>query len=121
VKTRDYKGNPHRYIFSHHLFGKTKSPETREKIRQTKLGSRNAAWKGERAGYAAVHNWMHRHFTKTGTCGLCKRERRTEWANLFGEYRHVREDFLEMCVPCHRRYDRMRKRHTHLRIGEKDG
>jgi len=120
IPLRDARGRSRRFVLGHSggpSFGHEVTADTREKIRQTKLGKRNAAWKEEGAGYSALHNWLHRNFQKTGACDLCKRERQTEWSNLFGQYRHVREDFLEMCISCHRRYDRMRKRHERLRLG----
>lgn len=121
IPSRDARGRPRRFVHGHAggpLVGHEVTAETREKIRQTKLGSKNASWKGADAGYGALHMWVHRHFSKTGTCELCKSEKKTEWANISGDYLRMREDFLEMCISCHRRYDLMRRKHHLLRIGQ---
>lgn len=61
-------------------------------------------------GYMAVHNWVRRHHVKTGTCEACgdvpdNGGHGTNWANISGEYRREREDFWELCIPCHRMFD----------------
>lgn len=86
------------------------SPETREKIAATRRGSANAAWKGEAAGYAAKHVWLHRNVTKVGVCSNCHQVRKTEWANISGTYRRSPDDYQELCPPCHRRRDIARRR-----------
>lgn len=65
-------------------------------------------WKGDDAGYYAVHDWMTKHFgqpTECEQCGLNDPLRKYHWANLSGEYRRDRNDFKRMCVSCHRKYD----------------
>lgn len=56
--------------------------------------------------YGAIHRHLQRHFIKTGQCVRCESIRRTEFALITGRaYSRNREDYLELCVPCHRRYD----------------
>lgn len=102
-----------RFLVGHNNRGKCLGPpsaETRQKIAATKIGPLNPGWKGEDAGYAAIHNWLHRNRTKAGICERCGAERHTEWANLSGLYKRDFADYVELCAPCHRRFDYARAR-----------
>jgi len=88
-------------------------------------GSRHPNWTGDSPSYAAVHAWVHRNFEKTGACEECGAtpdpiqmvwkgvkptvRQATEWANISGEYHRSRDDFRELCKPCHARFDQGRK------------
>lgn len=66
-------------------------------------GARNGRWKGDAAGYHAVHKWVNRQKEKTGTCSDCGRaDRPTVWANLDGEYSRDPDTWGEKCVPCNK-------------------
>jgi len=71
-------------------------------------GERNYRWR-ERPSYNAVHLWARRSFAKLGRCQDCEKEVPTEWANISGVYRRERDDFIELCRPCHRSFDRWRE------------
>jgi hypothetical protein len=76
-------------------------------------GIRNHQWKGESAGYQAVHMWLSRNFGKADHCEHCgltseqdPRPKRFHWAKIHGlEYAHKRENFFQLCVSCHNHYD----------------
>lgn len=55
--------------------------------------------------YQAVHIWMRRHYDKTGFCEVCGEEKLTYWSNISGDYHRLREDFWELCIPCHKVFD----------------
>lgn len=84
--------------------------------RQT--GTLHGNWKGEDATYTAHHHWIKRWGTRTGACAHCganppsRRDGRvgTDWANVSGEYQRVLDDWLELCRPCHKKYDLERLR-----------
>ncbi len=74
----------------------------------------NYAWLGEDATYNAKHRWIQKHWQKTGKCENCdkipqpfgNRKHGTEWANMSGNYaRDNRNEWKELCVPCHRKLD----------------
>jgi hypothetical protein len=69
-------------------------------------GERHHSWRGDAAGYTAIHLWVGKHFTKTGRCEACGGEGRTEWANTDHTYRRERADWREMCHACHMKQDR---------------
>lgn len=70
------------------------------------LGEHNPHWKGADVGYAALHRWIARHKKKNGKCSQCGAVKgRTDWANISGEYKRELDDYVELCVSCHRRFD----------------
>jgi hypothetical protein len=60
-------------------------------------------------GYHAVHKWLAKHYGKADRCeaAFCSKKSQTyHWAKLIDcEYEHKRENFIRMCVSCHRKYD----------------
>jgi len=70
-------------------------------------GKDNKQWKGDDVGYMALHSWVSRHFGKPSECEMCdtKTAKRFEWANISGEYKREREDFMRLCKKCHNNYD----------------
>lgn len=74
----------------------------------------NAAWRGDAAGYKALHLRVAAERGKPQACGRCGHAgegRRYEWANLTGSYTDI-SDYERMCVPCHRKFDAARRRAT---------
>ena len=74
-------------------------------------GENHPNWKGDEVGYFSKHNWLIRHYIKSGKCEKCgtTKARRTEWANLSGKYLRDIKDYLELCPSCHRLIDRGNK------------
>jgi hypothetical protein len=122
-----FKGAPVRFVRGHAMRGKTLSDEARQKMSAVRSGRQHSAekrarmserakkgadhpgWKGDDIAYSTIHRWISRVATKTGVCSVCGDRRITQWANVSGRYRRAVEDFAEMCVPCHYRYDRARR------------
>ena len=52
------------------------------------------AWKGEQAKQSAKHNWLQRHYPKSGICEDCGQRRLTHYSFLHhpGPYTRRRED-----------------------------
>lgn len=57
--------------------------------------------------YGGIHSWMRRHFGTPSQCEHCgtSESPKFEWANLSGEYRLDRSDWMRLCCSCHRKYD----------------
>lgn len=72
-----------------------------------RFGDKANRWKGEKAGYVAIHMWLTKHFDKGGICEGCKTSTasRLEWANVSGKYLRDRSDYKVLCPPCHRKLD----------------
>lgn len=74
--------------------------------RGREVGENANAYKGDKAKYSACHMWIRTNFEKKEECSSCKAKNRwLEWANISGEYKRERSDWLILCVPCHRRFD----------------
>jgi nitrate reductase cytochrome c-type subunit len=57
----------------------------------------------------ALHNWLRRKKEKTGRCDECGEiSRKTDWANISGEYLRDLSDYRELCRGCHVAQDRER-------------
>lgn len=71
------------------------------------FGEKNKAWKGDFASYSAMHKWVARQKGKPSKCEHCGtiRARRFEWANRDHSYRREPDDYIRLCVKCHRRWD----------------
>lgn len=71
-------------------------------------GEKHGKWKGDFAGYGAMHSWVRRWKGKPNGCECCgtKIAKRFEWANIDHNYKRVLEDYISMCPTCHKRYDR---------------
>lgn len=56
--------------------------------------------------YKAIHLYLNAHFPKAGACDECGAQGRTHYALIHGrEYSRDREDYRELCSPCHGQYD----------------
>ena len=86
--------------------GSTLGKATRFKPGQTEAEA-NFQWKGEDASYAAKHMWVSYHFGKATHCESCgtTKKRKYHWSNISGQYLRDRDDWQQLCVPCHKQYD----------------
>ena len=83
----------------------------RRQIKRDQMGPRNHMWKGDEAGYQALHIRLDKRFGKPrhcDECGTADESRTYDWANLTGNYTDI-TDFRRMCRQCHRRYDNARR------------
>ena len=83
-------------------------------------GENHYNWKGKLASYFAKHIWLKTHFGKASKCenpncvyprknaagSILKKPKRYDWALIRGrEYEHKRENFIQLCPSCHKKYD----------------
>lgn len=69
-------------------------------------GAAHHQWQGDRVGYDALHDWVHRNKSKPDACESCNEVKPLDAANLSGEYRRDVSDWAYMCRSCHFRHDR---------------
>lgn len=71
-------------------------------------GEKNHKWKGNDVGYAGLHTWVSRQLGKPKKCDHCgdTSDRRYEWANKSHEYLRDKNDWIRLCLPCHKKYDK---------------
>lgn len=92
--------------------GDSQSEQSKKKISQSLYGKRGKLarrWRGDAAGYTAVHVWVAKRLGKADRCGNldCPAlpAARYEWASISGECKRELTDFVSLCTPCHRKYD----------------
>ena len=66
-----------------------------------KRGKKNASWKGDKAGYGAIHAWVRKRKKKPVFCERCKKRKAIDLANISGEYLRDVNDFEDLCRKCH--------------------
>lgn len=81
---------------------------------------KNPAWKGAKAGYYAIHQWLRYHFGRPEKCDnptcvyprvnkfreVTLKPKSFQWALKHGKtYAHLRENFIQLCASCHKKYD----------------
>lgn len=86
--------------------GKHNSPETEFKPNQF-VGENHPMWKGDFAKLDAKHIYMKNKYGTPKFCEGCGNETaiRYEWANISGEYKRDRGDWLRLCKKCHNKFD----------------
>lgn len=88
-------------------------PERRKAIKRNQIGPANHMWKGDQAGYQALHLRVDAARGKPMRCDWCDSDdnKRYEWANLTGNYVDV-FDYVRLCISCHRTYDAKRRKES---------
>lgn len=87
--------------------------KSRKPYKRFQTGERNSSWRGDKATYSAFHIRVIKERGKPHYCDVCGTmdAKRYEWANLTGNYASVL-DYARMCIPCHRKYDKIRREKT---------
>lgn len=98
-------GQHKNFIRGHNQRGKVWSDETREKLKNANSNENHPQWKGDDAGYQAIHVWLRKNKEKLGWCEHCSSEGYTEFANISGEYKRDIDDYYELCCSCHKIFD----------------
>src|SRR3990167_5436844 len=82
------------------------SEKAKANIGLAKEESKNPLWKGDDVGYAGLHMWIQNKLGKPNKCEFCKKENgKFEWANKSKKYFRNLQDWLRLCISCHRKYD----------------
>lgn len=74
------------------------------------IGEKHYLWKGSKASYTSIHSWVRRHLGTPDKCEHClkiiQNKKGINWANKSHEYKRELTDWIRLCVPCHRKYDK---------------
>lgn len=74
------------------------------------FGTTNPKWKGDKVGYSALHDWVQSHLGTPNTCEHCFKTglsgHKIHWANKSRNYLRKKDDWLRLCVQCHKNYDK---------------
>lgn len=82
-------------------------PNTWAKNPPIMKGETNPSWKGESVSYPGLHIWVKNNYGSPDHCEHCgeTKEQRYEWANLSRTYTRDKDDWMMLCVSCHRKRD----------------
>ena len=62
-------------------------------------------WKGDKAGYSAIHYWVQRYKPKPEACEICGKDGRLELSNKTGKLIRDINNFQYVHKSCHIKYD----------------
>lgn len=65
----------------------------------------NPLWKGDDAGYMAIHQWLRRNMGKASQCISCLSTKNIQWASKSHGCKRDLRDWIQLCVKCHTKYD----------------
>jgi hypothetical protein len=73
--------------------------------RKKYLIDKKTEYKG--AWYYTLHNWVKRKLGKPMKCEICgsTNAKKYEWANKSHKYKRELNDWVRLCVPCHKQFD----------------
>ena len=83
--------------------------KARVAAKRNQWGDKNHNWKGDCAGYQAMHRRMYSRFGKPEECEVCgtkDKRKRYDYASLSGNYSDIK-DYKAMCRSCHFKYDNL--------------
>lgn len=85
-------------------------PLTEEHKRKIlKKGAEAPNWRGDKAGYRAIHYWITNQLGKPDKCVHCDEAglsgHKIHWANVSGKYKREIKDWIRLCVACHKIFD----------------
>jgi len=75
----------------------------------------NYQWKWDNITYRTIHRWVENNKWKAIVCSKCwktKEEWMIHWSNIDHKYRRNLDDYVSLCVKCHKAYDKTIKQNT---------
>lgn len=69
----------------------------------------NHNWKGDRARYNALHNWVRLRLGNPSICINCGNTtaKKYDWSNISYQYKRILSDWERLCRSCHMKKDRL--------------
>ena len=91
-------------------FPKGHEPWNKGKLFLAITGEKHPAWKGDKVGYYALHDWVQSRKGKAKYCLYAKTlysdcRGQYEWANISQEYERDINDYMSLCNKHHNQYD----------------
>lgn len=72
---------------------------------------KSPTWKGINVGYRGLHLWVQKILGTPNECSFCEKKgtgHNMHWANLSGEYKREKSDWIRLCPKCHCIFDKSR-------------
>jgi len=70
------------------------------------IGEKNPKWKGNSVGKVGLHYWVRRKLGKPTECVYCGAVEKLEWASISHHAKRDENDYIPLCIKCHRKYDK---------------
>lgn len=86
--------------YGHWMQGKKLTKEWKENI-----GKASRKRVKDNPGYSALHMWVKNNLGKPKKCTFCKTNKILHWANKSHKYKRDLNDWISLCIKCHRKYD----------------
>lgn len=74
-----------------------------------RIGEHNPAWRGEKAGYSAIHMYVKKRLHKPDLCQKCGLYPPSEMHNISGKYSRSLDDWIYLCQRCHKSVDILKR------------
>ena len=73
------------------------------------LSERNRLNRREHISYKGIHMWIRNNYGKAIKCEHCgEKDKMIHWANKDHTYSRDIKDWVQLCVSCHRNYDKLK-------------
>lgn len=79
-----------------------------KKNNRKKQKGKNPRWKGNEVSYKGLHKWIRDNKGRPKICEHCGSKHQLNWANKSGKYLRDLNDWISLCILCHRKYDKKR-------------
>lgn len=72
------------------------------------VGERHWAFKGDKVGKGAIHDWVKKRLGRPSKCEHCgtTEAKRFEWASINHSYSRNLKEWVRLCPPCHMKMDK---------------
>lgn len=87
---------------------RSRSEAAKITLNGVKENEANPMWKGDKASYGSIHDWVRKRLGTPSRCENCgsTNGKHYEWANLDNHScKRNLEDWIRLCAKCHRRFD----------------
>ncbi len=98
-----------------HFLGKKLTQEHKDKLKKAHAKRIKNGWVSpllkENPTYRTLHLWVERKLGTPKKCSHCKCEtaKRYHWANIDHRYERKIENWIRLCVKCHKAFDKQQK------------
>jgi hypothetical protein len=76
---------------------------------KNRIGVMNGTWSGDNPTYGALHQWIRKKLGRSMKCEKCGKietsYKKMHWANRSGKYLRDLNDWIRLCVSCHKIFD----------------
>ena len=96
----------HEWYVKHRILkGREWSEERKATYSKSYAGVKHHSFKGDKAGYNAIHSWVNTYKRKPNNCEHCGAQKKLQLANKDHKYSRALDDYMYLCRSCHVKWD----------------